>query len=300
MLKLEGVAAFVGVVETGSISEAARRLGLSKSLVGDRLSELERTLGARLLHRTTRKTSLTEDGVAFLDRARRLLQESEAAMADIASRRGELAGSLRISGPATFGVQHLGPAIYAFLHDHPGIDIALELEDRLVDLGGGGYDGVIRHGPVHGKGLTAVRLATSRRRLVASEAYVEQHGEPRSLAELETHQAIIYANRPTDWRFEGPDGAVVVHPPTRLRVNNGQIMRDAATAGLGITLLPTFMLHGEMARRSLRTIDVGAQPESAELNFLFLKHPGASAKLEALIDHLRAAFGDPPYWDDLT
>src|SRR4051794_28090073 len=127
MIRTDGILAFVTVVEGGSISEAARRLRLAKSVVSERLIELERTLGGTLLRRTTRRLSLTEDGAAFLERARRILDELEGASADMTQRRGLIAGPLRISAPVTFGRLHLGPALYAFLAQHPGLELTLDL-----------------------------------------------------------------------------------------------------------------------------------------------------------------------------
>ena len=140
MIKIEGIAAFVAVVEAGSISEAARRLRLSKSVVSERLAELERSLGGKLLHRTTRKLTLTEDGAAFMDRALRIVREIEEAAADMAERRGTLAGPLRIAAPVTFGRMHLGPALYPFLAEHPEIELTLDIDDRRVDASSDGYD----------------------------------------------------------------------------------------------------------------------------------------------------------------
>src|SRR5215475_4955345 len=148
MLKLESIAAFVAVVETGSISGAAHRMALSKSVVSQRLADLERTLGAKLLHRTTRKLSLTEDGTAFYARAKRIVQETADAAAEIGERRGELVGPLRIAGPVSFGALHLGPALYGFLARHPKIELTLDLDDRLVNVLADGYDAAVRHGPV--------------------------------------------------------------------------------------------------------------------------------------------------------
>src|SRR5689334_3351087 len=148
MFKLESVQAFAAIAETGSITEAARRLALSKSVISERLAELERSLDAKLVHRTTRTLSLTEDGVAFYARAKRILRDVNEASAELAERRGKLAGSLRISGPVSFGVLHLGPALYGFLAKNPAIDLTLELDDRFVDIVSDGYDAVVRHGPV--------------------------------------------------------------------------------------------------------------------------------------------------------
>src|SRR6267142_2149513 len=185
MLKLEYVAAFVTVVESGSISEAARRMELSKSVVSERLAELERSLGASLLHRTTRKLTLTEDGTAFLERAARIARDVEEATADMAERRGRLVGPLRIAAPVTFGRLHLGPAVYPFLAQNPELELTLDLDDRRVDAAADGYDAVVRHGPIADARLVAWRLAPSRRVLVASPDYLARRGRPTSLAELD-------------------------------------------------------------------------------------------------------------------
>src|SRR5215831_6595157 len=148
MMKLEGLAAFTAVADAGSISEAARRLGVPKSVVSERLSELERELGGRLAQRTTRRMSLTEDGHAFLPRARRILQEAQDGRDEFAEPRGELTGPLRLSAPVSFGCLHLAPALISFSKQHPRIAMSVELDDRFVDIVSGGFDAVIRHGPV--------------------------------------------------------------------------------------------------------------------------------------------------------
>lgn len=297
MMKLDGVAAFVCVAEVGSISAAARRLGVAKSVVSERVSELERTLGARLVQRTTRNLSLTEDGSAFLGRALRILREVADASAEIAERRGTLAGPLRLSAPVSFGTLHLGPALYPFLAANPDIDLILDLDDRFVDAAADGYDAVLRHGPLRDNRLIAKRLASSRRLLVASPGYLASFGSPRSLEEVAVHRAILYANREPDWRFRGPVGETVIRPPAALRVNNGIIMRDAALAGLGVALLPTFLIHRELAQGQLQQIDVGLVAEGADLYIAYPSNRSPSAKVIALADSLRDAFGDPPYWD---
>ncbi len=297
MMKLEGIAAFVAVAQAGSISEAARRAGLAKSVVSERLAELERSLGARLVQRTTRRLSLTEDGVALLDRGQRMLREAAEAEAEIAERRGSLVGPLRLSGPVSFGVLHLGRALAGFLAAHPRIELTLDLDDRFVDVAGGGYDAVLRHGPVRDNWLVAHRLATSRRQLVAAPAYLASHGAPRTAAELETHRAILYANRTSDWRFESAGGALVVRPRPALRVNNGLVMRDAALAGLGVALLPSFLVHEELADGRLAAVDIGLEAEGADIYLAHIREQAASPKLRALLAHLRTAFGEPPYWE---
>ena len=297
MMKLEGLAAFSAVADAGSISEAARRLGVPKSVVSERLAELERELGGRLAQRSTRKMSLTEDGRAFLPRARRILQEAQDGREELAERRGQLTGPLRLSAPVTFGCLHLAPALISFMKQHPGIAVSLELDDRFVDVAAGGFDAVIRHGPVGDDRLVVHRLAPGRRVLIASPTYLAAHGEPRSLEALQGHKAILYGNRETDWRFESPSGVRVVRPTAGLRVNNGMFIREAALAGLGIALMPAFIVPDELRTGALRSLDVGYEPEGAQLFIAYPRDRTASAKIQALTRHLRQTFGDPPYWE---
>lgn len=296
-MKFDGIIAFVATAEAGSISAASRRLGLAKSVVSERLTELERGLGSRLIQRTTRKLSLTENGQTFLPRALRILREAEEASAELAARSGKLAGPLRMSAPVSFGILHLAPALSHFLKEHREIDVSLELDDRFVGAAAEGFDVVLRHGAVGDSRLIATRLATSRRLLVASPAYLQEHGAPRSLDELAHHRGVLYSNREGDWRFSTETGGSVVRPKAALRVNNGLVMRDAAVAGLGITLLPTFLLSESVRDGALIPIDVRSEPEGAELFLTFARDHGASAKIRALAESLKRSFGDPPYWD---
>jgi DNA-binding transcriptional LysR family regulator len=283
MMKLEGIYTFVAVAEARSISEAARRLRLSKSVVSERLAELERQIGAILLHRTTRKLTLTDDGSAFLERAWRITRDVEEAVADMGERRGKLVGPLRISAPVTFGRMHLGPALYPFLLAHPDIELSLDLDDRRVDVAAGGYDAVVRHGAIADSRLMTWRLAASQRVLVASPAYLDLHGIPASIDELDRHKGIFYAHRGVaDWSFA---------------TANGDMMRDAAIAGLGIALLPTFIAGTAIKDGQLQVIDVGLK---AEVEYIYVAHPEGrmpSAKLRAFAGHLQSAFGNPAYWD---
>ncbi|GAO54510.1 LysR family transcriptional regulator [Novosphingobium sp. MD-1] len=297
MMKLDGLAAFVATVDETSISAASRRLGLAKSVVSERLAELERALGVTLLQRSTRRLTLTSAGESLLPRARRILRELEEAAAEVDASSGKLAGPLRISAPVGFGVLHLGPAIARFLRDHPDIEMALELDDGFVDAATGGFDAVLRHGAIGDGRLIARRLATSRRLLVASPAYLAAHGTPASLTDLERHRGVLYANRASDWRFAAGSAWSVVRPKAALRVNNGLVMRDAALAGLGLALLPTFFVHAEIRSGALVEVDIGWPAEGAELFLTYPRDHGAAPKIRALGDSLRRSFGDPPYWE---
>jgi molybdate transport repressor ModE-like protein len=298
MLKLELVAAFAAIAEAGSISGAARRLALSKSVVSERLKELEHVLRTKLVHRTTRGLSLTDDGSAFQVRATRILREVDGAVSELAERRGKLAGPLRISAPVSFGTLHLGPALFGFLAKNPEIELTLELDDRFVNMLAEGYDAVIRHGPVDEERIIVKRLAASRRFLVASPEYIRSRGKPATLKDLERHNGIIYSNRgAADWRFRTGRTFTTARPRAAFYVNNGMLMRDAAIQGLGIALLATFLLEGSLKARTLQVIDVGAEAEGATVYIAYPEHLRTSTKIRALTTWLQKSFGDPAYWD---
>jgi DNA-binding transcriptional LysR family regulator len=298
MIKFESILAFASIAEAGSVTGAARRLAISKSVVSERLTELERLLGAKLVRRSTRRLSLTDEGNTFYERAKRILQDVESAASELAERRGALTGSLRISAPVSFGSLHLGPALFGFLAKNPRVELTLELEDRFVDIMGEGYDAIVRHGPVHDDRIIVKRLSASRRLLVASTDYLKRYGKPVTLEELGQHRGIIYGNRGAlDWRFRVNRKFAIARPQVALRVNNGLLMRDAAVAGLGIALLPTFLLQIPLKNRTLKVLDVGAEAEGATIYIAYPEHLRSSGKIRALTAWLQKSFGDPPYWD---
>jgi DNA-binding transcriptional LysR family regulator len=297
MLKLDSLLVFVATAEVGSISEAARRLQISKSVASARLAELERNVGTTLVHRSTRKLTLTEDGIGFLERARRILREVSEASAEVSERRGALVGPLRISVPVSFGILHLSPALNSFLRRNPRTELSLDLNDRFVGATDG-FDAIIRHGPLPNRGWLAKRIAPSRRVLVASPDYLRTNGTPRTVGDLEQHRGIIYSHRgASDWRFRQSGRWSAVRPRTSMRVNNGIIMRDAAQDGMGIALLATFLIHDLIVTGKLCAVDVGAEAEPATIVIGYPADRRVSAKVLALIAHLRDAFGTPPYWD---
>ena len=298
MLKLESIAAFCAVAEADSITGAARRLALSKSVVSERLTELERVLGATLVRRTTRSLSLTDDGKTFYERGRQILRNVENAASELTERRGTLTGPLRISAPVSFGTLHLGQALFGFIARNPGIELTLELEDRFVDIQGEGYDAIVRHGPVDDDRIIVKRLAASRRVLVASADYLKRFGNPTSLQELGQHRGIIYGNRgAADWRFRVGRKWVIARPQVALRVNNGLLMRDAAVAGLGIALLATFLLETPPKKQTLKILDIGAEAEGATLYIAYPEHLRSSGKIRALTAWLQQSIGEPAPWN---
>jgi len=261
-------------------------------VVSERLTDLERMLGTKLLRRTTRALSLTDDGKTFLERAKEILRNVDNAASEMSERRGTLTGSLRISAPVSFGTLHLGAALFGFLGQNPGIELTLELEDRFVDILGEGYDAVVRHGPVDDNRIIVKRLAASKRLLVASNDYLKRYGRPSSLEELALHRGIIYGNRgAVDWRFRVNRKFAILRPQVALRVNNGLLMRDAAVAGLGIALLPTFLLQIPLTKRTLKVLDVGAEAEGATIYIAYPEHLRSSAKIRGLTAWLQKSFG---------
>src|SRR5690349_22241155 len=217
-MKLDGVAAFVTVVNTGSISEAARHLRLSKSAVSERLSELERALDANLIQRNSRQLALTEDGMAFLERAKRIVAEAAEAASELARRRGEVAGPLRIACPRGLADMHLAAAIFSFLERYPDVTATVDADDRMVEAASG-FDAIIRISGAELPKLALEQITISRRYLVASPTYLAQFGRPQSIEDLPKHKAIHYMERnPDDWSFRVGNDLVVARVEPRLRV----------------------------------------------------------------------------------
>lgn len=297
-MKLDGIRAFLAIVDTGSLNAAARHLRLSKSSVSERLAELERSLGAPLLQRNSLQLTLTGDGEAFLESARRICAEAEEATRELARRRGEIAGPLRIAGPRGFGDLHLGPALYTFMERHPDISITAELDDQIGDAAGG-QDAIVRIASGDTPKLASQQLSISRRMLVAAPSYLARFGRPHSVEELSQHRAIHYMERhPDDWSFKSGSEMLVARIVPRLRVTSCLAMRDAAIAGLGIASLPTFHSHDAIRSGALEVLDVGVDPDVTPIVIAYQNGMRPSAKLAALIEHLKLAFGNPPYWDE--
>jgi DNA-binding transcriptional LysR family regulator len=297
-MKLDGIAAFIAVADSGSLNEAGRRLRLSKSAISERLSELERALGTHLVQRNSRQLTLTEDGMAFLERARRIVAETDEATNELARRRGEISGPLRIAAPRGLGDTHLGPALYSFMERYPDVSVTTEFDDRIGDAAGG-HDAIVRIASGEVPKLTTQTLTISRRMLVAAPSYLAQFGRPQTVDDLARHKAIHYMERaPDDWSFKAANEVLIARVAPRLRTTSCLAMRDAAIAGLGIALLPTFHSHLAIKTGALEVIDVGVEPDLTPISIAYQNGIRPSAKLTALIDHLKLTFGNPPYWDD--
>ncbi|MBL8689181.1 MAG: LysR family transcriptional regulator [Rhodospirillaceae bacterium] len=302
MGRLEDMEIFVRVVDAGSFTGAADRLGLAKSLVSRRLARLEERLGARLIARTTRKLALTEAGRAFYERARRLLEETADAEATAMATAADLKGRLRIAAPMSFGQLHLAPAVGRFLADHPEVEIDVDLNDRFVDLVGEGYALAIRIGRLKDSSLVARKLASSRMVLCASPAYIARRGRPKTPADLAQHDCLLYTNRAAGdvWRFRS--GGRTTAPPIRARIaaNNGDFLARAAIDGLGIALLPSFIVFEALAKGELEELPCGEPLDDSAIHAVLPAGRQPPLLVRRFVDFLVSEFGPEPYWDALS
>lgn len=301
--RLEDIETFLAVVEAGGVSAGALRLNLAKSVVSERLKRLERALGATLLHRSVQGVTPTDRGVEFYQRSRAVLEQLDAAAEAVTEDEGALSGLLRIAGPMSFGARWLGPALFPLLREHPQLSVALDLDDRRVDLLAGGYDLGIRSGRLNDSSLVAKRLARARVLVCASPDYVKAHGKPATLEELTRHSTIGYSLLPADqvWQFEPARKGgepQSVNTQRRIVINNGDAMREAAIAGLGLAVLPSFVIAD--ALRAGRLVD--AAPALRPLGqFIWAIYPHSrhpSRKVRVIIEQLRTAFRDGELWEE--
>ncbi len=231
---------FVELADAGGVTAAARRLGLSKSIVSRRLARLEGELGVQLLTRTTRGAALTEAGSTFRDYAARVTAELDAGR-DAVTPDGHLQGRLRVAAPLTFGPNHFAPMLAEMAKRHPGLQIYTAYADRYVDLLAEGFDCAIRVGNLVDSNLIARRVAPIHGKLVASPRYIEEHGSPKAPEEILDHQALMQATE--TWQFMSGDEVVSVQPQGRFKADNGTALAVAAAAGLGIAWLPDCILY---------------------------------------------------------
>ena len=285
----EAWAVFASVVEHRSFSGAAVALGVSKATISKAISRLETRLGTTLFHRTSRRLTLTDSGTALAERAQRILVEGQAAEEQALDAASAPAGLVRIAAPLTFGIKHLGPVLAEFLALHPGIRIDLRLSDAFVDIVGDGIDIAIRIAELPDSSLRARRLGPVTTYIVAAPAYWEKHGRPRHPADLASHACFTYANtaNPDVWRFRkagGEDAAVRVEGP--IRADNGEAMLPALRAGLGVAVLPGFIVDDDLAAGTLEAVLPEWSAGSSALHLLTPPGTLRPARVEVLIDFL--------------
>ncbi|NQU69676.1 MAG: LysR family transcriptional regulator [Rhodospirillales bacterium] len=297
---IAGIRLFNRVVEDGSFSAAGRRLGLAPSSVSRQISALEKSLDARLLNRTTRKVSLTEAGAIYYQRTRRILTEIEEANEAVGVMRTAPQGTLKLSVPVVFGQRYIVPDMPEFLALYPEVSIELNVSDNYVDLIEEGADLAIRVGGGTQLSFVARKLATMHRLLCASPAYLEAHGEPAHPDDLVTHNCLSYSHRPGQviWRFADDQGSYETRIDGNFSANNASSIAAAAIAGMGLALLPVWMVGREIQDGQLKAVLPGYRAEIADFaNEVFAVYPHArhlSAKVRAYIDFIAEKFNAEP------
>lgn len=301
---LAAMAVFAQVVEAGSFSQAGRQLSQSKSAVSKAVARLEDHLGTRLINRTTRKLSMTEAGHSFYEGCRRMLAEAEAAERAVTHLTEAPRGVLKVNAPMSFGVLQLSPCLGEFMASHAELEIDLTLEDRRVDLVQEGYDLAIRIGVMPDSSLVARRLGPNPRIICAAPAYLERRGTPTRPEALSGHDCLLYHYQTSGdtWRLRAcgaETGETSVRVKGRLKVNNGDSLREAALAGLGIAHLPVFIVRDEI--KAGRLVPLLEDYEDVAEGGVYAVYPASrnlTPKVRVFIDFLAARFARQPYWRD--
>jgi len=292
MDKFQEMRAFVAVVNAGSFVRAADDLNVSKTAVSRLVADLETRLGTRLLQRTTRRLSLSQEGEVFLERCKTLLDGIQEAEAELSAHTGDVIGHLRVNVPVTFGLMHLAPLWSRFMAMHPKVMLEVTLADRLVDLVDEGYDLAVRIAQLPSSSLVSRQLTATRLVLCASPGYLRRHGTPKHPSDIARHSVISYTLLATGdhWTFEGPEGPVNVKVLPRMRTNSGDTCCAAAVGHQGIVLQPTFLVGRDLASGAL--VEVLPQYRSMELGVyaLYPSRKFLTPKVRALVDYLVKAF----------
>ncbi len=299
MGQLEDISTFVHIVDTGTISSAANQLGIAKSAVSRRLVDLEKRLGVQLLNRTTRQSSLTDAGREYYQRAIQIIADVNELNEVTSDSKSELTGGLSVAAPLSFGLQHLTPIINRFAIAHPGIDMRLDFADRQVDLIEEGFDVAIRIAMLKDSSYIARKLTPISLALCASPDYLERNGTPKKPEDLISYETLHYANaKDYTWRFIGPDGKQTnVKLPPKITANNGDYLCGATAAGLGLSVIPTFMAWKEIEKGSLVCLMTDYKIPSLNAYAVYPPTRHLSRRVRVFIDTLVDAFKAEPYWD---
>jgi len=299
--RVTGMQVFSRVAALGSLSAAARALGMSQTMATKHIAAIEERLGVRLLLRTTRKLTLTEAGRRYLESVERILSEVEEAEATAAAERVEARGTLRVNAPLSFGVREIAPVMADFTRQHPAVVVDLGLSDRFVDLVEEGWDLAIRIGRMQDSSMVARRLAPCRMVVCASPDYLAEHGRPTTVRDLAGHNCLSYTLSRMQsggrWLF-GPDARVSVPVSGNLRASNGDALVAAALAGQGLIYEPTFLVSDALRDGGLVTVELN-EP-FIELPGIYAVHPAnrlPPAKVRAFVEFLGQRFGGVPLWD---
>ncbi len=292
---------FARVVESGSFSEAARRMDMSRSAVSKAIAKLEKDLNTRLLLRSTRHLSLTETGVALAEHAKHILEQAEHAERAINSLDAEPQGILKVSVPSSFGTHHIAPALPCFLARYPKIKLDLTITDRPGDLVEEGYDVQIRITNEPDLNLVARKIAPVRRILCATPQYFQKWGIPKTPYELINHNCLdcSFSEERNFWHFSGAEGDIKVPISGTLRINDNDALAQAVIYGLGIAMLPTYTIADELLNGKLQSTMPEYLSVQRYIYACYLPSRHLPVKIRAFIDFLLEHVGDTPYWDQV-
>ena len=298
MDKLDAMRAFSKVVATGSFAEAGRQLGLTRSAVSKGVMELEQILGARLLHRTTRRVSATEAGLAYNERCLDILARIEETELEVTQLHAEPRGILKVNAPMSFGALYLGEAVAGFMAAYRDLRVELTLSDRFIDPIEEGVDVTVRIAALQDSSLIARRFAPARIVLAASPEYLAAHGAPEHPDDLARHRCLAFGHTTFMQRWELRENGRRLSVPinSALCSNNGDVLRSAALAGEGIARLPTFLVGPDLRAGRLATVLPAYEPEPLGIYALYAPNRYLAAKVRAFIDFLDDRFGRRPPW----
>ncbi|MEM5340010.1 LysR family transcriptional regulator [Paraburkholderia azotifigens] len=296
---LPALIAFARVVSAGSLSAAARDMDLPLSVISKRLAQLEKSVGVRLIQRTTRRQTLTEEGALFHARVVRILDEIEQAEELLSQRRQEVSGLLRVTAPGQLGRQKIAPLIADFQRLHPQLAVQLELTDAVVDLVEGGLDLAIRFGSLADSSLIARPLAPNFRVLCASPAYLKQHGTPKHPHDLMAHRCILIGDqRRAEWRFEG-DESIAVRVDAAIVTNDGEAAHLFALADAGIAVKSIWDVGDDILAGKLRRVLPQHSMSAAPLHAIYPHSQHLAPRVRAFVDFLRERLAQAWRWDTL-
>ena len=301
MDRLTEMEAFATVVDQGGFTDAARKMGISKSAVSKHVSSLEARLGARLLNRTTRRVSPTEIGLAYYDRARRVLNDAGEADALVTSMQSAPSGLLRISVATDFGVNHLSPVLGDFLQEFPDITVNMVLNNRFVELISEGFDMAVRIGELEDSTLRARKLTETSKKMIASPGYFARYGRPARIDDLNEHKLLHYSNAAGGavWKLTAPSGEKrQVRTAGWLTVNDGQSLLNACIGGLGIAYLPSFLYADALSKGLVEEAMPNLPTETQGIYAVYPPGRFTQPKVRAFIDFLVEAFAEkgPDTW----
>lgn len=299
MDKFDGMRAFTQVVNAGGFAAAARQMGMSRSAVNKLVIALENELGVQLLHRSTRVVTPTETGLAFHERCIEILASVEEAERSVAQLQAEPKGRLRVNAPMSFGTMHLAPALTDFLVQYPDLQVQLTLSDRFVDPIEEGFDVTIRIAkPQATASLIVHPLATTERVLCAAPDYLKAHGTPVQPEDLRQHSCLHYGQLTTEnhWTLIGAAGEQTISVQGVLCSNNGEVLRDAALRGLGVTLLPRFIVGQDLQQGRLQAVLPSYQPSALTISVIYPVNRHLSTKVRLLVDFLQERFRQRSTW----